>query len=244
MKSQIGVRLPIHEGEEVEFSVLTRMDDICRFLLTRICDETPTGSAETLMTVVSIYIHGATYIECLTNYLLRAAIKNCTRNADPDTDTHFYSAVERYQTEKKVELLSELKKCPLDLRERLTLLKILIGRRNFLIHYKAKPDTHSIESLGWSREAIIDNLKDITSLHAALPDQAWVIELVSCDRKELINSFITLGDWLEESFAEAENHRQKLKPKPHKRTIDGNPAQQSNKNGNQTSGRSTTSRRR
>ena len=74
---------------------------------------------------------------------------------------------------------------------------------NFLIHYKSNEDRHSLKSLGWTLDNVselLGNAHDFEKAASLLPEQKWVVKLISKDRKELIASFMNMGEWLENSF--------------------------------------------
>ena len=47
---------------------------------------------------------------------------------------------------------------------------------------------------------LLGNVCDFEKAATLLPDQKWVIDLLSEDRNELISAFTNVGKWLEKSF--------------------------------------------
>lgn len=210
MKSHVAFRAPNDGDKGPTVSILTRVDDICLMILERLKDEEPKTRMDTLATVFLIYIQGATYIECMTNVLLRESIATALANAKPNADFSFFSAVERLSTERKIELLSELKVKPKDFTEKMKIIKHLLERRNFLVHFKANPDVHSVESLldvGVEFPIPFNDEKALFTWINLLPDQKWVSELHACDRVGVIDSFCEIGNWLEQSFGIGNGYR-------------------------------------
>lgn len=180
-----------------EVSVLTRVDVICRRILERELSAAASNDEEKMIAVISIYLSGVTYIEALVNLLLRQAIINLMEVEHPKMGLLIFESWERFSIEQKMALLTEIKEKPVDFNDKASRIKALVDMRNFIIHFKAKPDKFSRESLKMTEEQFLNfSHSDIE----ALPNQSWVTKLLGSDRNELVNIFLSHGDWLETSF--------------------------------------------